>query len=312
VGVTTTPVVLVHGVRTSRTMWRCQLEALERAGRVAVAVDLPGHGTRIAERFVVGACIDVIAEAIDALGGRAVVVGESLGGYLGIAHAARHPDQVAGLVAASCCSVPDQLAAAAWLLVVRGIVRLPDKGAWLNQKLVDVTMPREAGLDVAEGGYALGVMEDVLAGMRRVDPLVDLARIRCPVWLVNGQLDHFRLQERAYLRAAGDARLVIIRGSNHMVSLVRPVAFNRAMLEALAEVDARGSDRRGADTRGSDRRGADAREAARPAVSVGHGARSDPAPGPALAAAPDPAPAAASTPVRDPAPTPVSDPVPLR
>ena len=233
--------VLVHGVRTSHTMWRRQLEAFDLVGRPVVAIDLPGHGTRIAERFSVPASVDVIAEAIDALGGRAVVVGESLGGYLGIAHAARHPDQVAGLVAASCCSVPDQPATSAWLLAVRGIARLPDKGAWLNQRLVDATMPREAGLDVAEGGYALDVMEDMLTGIRRVDPLADLARIQCPVWLVNGQWDHFRLQERAYLRAASDARLVIIRGSNHMVSLVRPVAFNRAVLEALAEVDARES-----------------------------------------------------------------------
>ena len=45
------PVVLVHGLRTSRTMWRAQLEALARAGRPAVAVDLPGHGTRLGEPF---------------------------------------------------------------------------------------------------------------------------------------------------------------------------------------------------------------------------------------------------------------------
>src|SRR5690606_37439557 len=39
---TALPVVLLHGARTSRTMWRPQVEALERAGRTALAVDLPG------------------------------------------------------------------------------------------------------------------------------------------------------------------------------------------------------------------------------------------------------------------------------
>jgi len=36
-------VVLVHGVRTSRTMWRAQEESLRAAGHRVVAVDLPGH-----------------------------------------------------------------------------------------------------------------------------------------------------------------------------------------------------------------------------------------------------------------------------
>ncbi|WP_319946599.1 alpha/beta fold hydrolase, partial [Cellulosimicrobium cellulans] len=45
------PVVLVHGSRTSRSMWRDQLAALGRAGVRAVAVDLPGHGVRRGEAF---------------------------------------------------------------------------------------------------------------------------------------------------------------------------------------------------------------------------------------------------------------------
>ena len=36
-----TPVVLLHGARASRTMWRAQVAALEDAGRTVVAVDLP-------------------------------------------------------------------------------------------------------------------------------------------------------------------------------------------------------------------------------------------------------------------------------
>lgn len=234
-----TPVVLLHGARVSRTMWRPQLEALERAGRTALAIDLPGHGRRIGERFSVAASLEAIAAAVDELGGRAVVVGLSLGGYLGIAHAARRPDQVAGLVAAGCSSVPDQPATTAWLLAVRGFARLPDRGAWLNQRLVDTALPPEGALAVAEGGFALDVMVDLLTAVRRTDPLADLARIRCPVWLVNGQWDHFRFQERAFCQAAPDARLITVRGATHLVSVVRPVAFTRVLLEALEEVDAR-------------------------------------------------------------------------
>ncbi|NLE72861.1 MAG: alpha/beta hydrolase [Actinomycetales bacterium] len=234
------PVVLLHGARVSRTMWRPQLEALARAGRTALAIDLPGHGERLDERFTVDGAVAAVAEGVDRVGGRAVVVGMSLGGYTGIAHAARHPEQVAGLVAAGCSSVPRQAASAAWLLAVRHVfMRLPDKGAWLNQRLVDAALPPDGARAAAEGGFALEVMDDLLVAMRGTDPLADLARVACPVWIVNGQWDHFRLQERRFVAAARDGRLVVVPRATHLASLVRPVAFTRVLLEVLEEVDAR-------------------------------------------------------------------------
>lgn len=234
------PVVLLHGARVSRTMWRPQLEALRRADRTALAIDLPGHGERMGERFTVAGSLAAISRAVDDVGGRAALCGLSLGGYLGMHHAARRPDQVAGLVAAGCSSVPDQLATSAWLLAVRGFfMRLPDKGAWFNQRLVDAALPPEGAAAAGEGGFALEVMGDLLTEVRTVDPRADLARTRCPVWLVNGQLDHFRFQERAFAAAAPDARVVVIRGATHLVNLVRPVAFSRVLLEVLDAVDGR-------------------------------------------------------------------------
>lgn len=225
-----TPVVLLHGARASRTMWRPQLEALERAGRPALAIDLPGHGTRISERFAIAPSIDAIGAGVELMGGRAVVVGLSLGGYLGILHAARHPAQVAGLVAAGSSSSTTQPASAAWLLVARGFARLPDRGAWLNQVLVRSTLPPEGAQDVAAGGFALDVMVDLLSAMRQVDMVAELRRIACPVWFVNGQWDHFRLQERTFAAAAAQARVVTVRGATHLAPVVRPVAFTRVLL----------------------------------------------------------------------------------
>ena len=231
------PVVLVHGLRTSRTMWRAQLAALDRVGRRAVAVDLPGHGARIGEPFTLDAAVDTVAEAIDGVGGEAFVVGLSLGGYVGIRHAARHPGQVAGLLAASCSTQPHRLLLGGWSVGARGIARLPDRGARLNQFFVDLALPTEGALDVGAGGFALDATHEVLREMTVATPLQDLARVEAPVWLVNGAFDHFRGEERRFLAACRDGRLVVVPRATHLVSLVQPARFTRVMLEALDEVD---------------------------------------------------------------------------
>ncbi|MEV8631173.1 alpha/beta hydrolase [Streptosporangium sp. NPDC051023] len=93
------PVVLVHGIRVSSTMWD---PVVSRLGRPAATVDLPGHGTLRGEPFSMDGATSAVAAAIDSLGGRALVVGLSLGGYVGIAAAERFPGKVAGLVAMGC------------------------------------------------------------------------------------------------------------------------------------------------------------------------------------------------------------------
>lgn len=233
------PVVLVHGLRTSRTMWRAQLGALRAYGCEAVAIDLPGHGGRRGERFTLDGAVDAVAAGVDAVGGRALVVGLSLGGYTAIAHAARRPEQVAGLVAAACSTRPLVALVGGWSVLARGIARLPDGGAGLNQGMVDRVLSPEAARDVAAGGFALDVVDDVLREMRAATPVEDLRRVRAPVWLVNGRYDHFRGEERRFLRACADGRLVVVPGATHLVSLTAPVGFTRAVLAAVDAVAAR-------------------------------------------------------------------------
>lgn len=218
-------------------MWRAQVEAVERTGRQALAVDLPGHGARIGEPFSLESALAAVDEAVEVLGGRAAVVGLSLGGYVGIAYAARRPERVAGLVAAGCSTDPRSWVTDAWRVLARGIARLPDRGERLNARAVALAIPPEGAADLGAGGFALDVMVGMLGEMRRADPLGDLARVRCPVWVVNGSLDHFRTQERRFVEACPTARLVVVRGATHLVNLVRPVAFNRVLLAALDEVD---------------------------------------------------------------------------
>ncbi len=238
------PCVLVHGVRTTRTMWRAQVEALTRSGVRVLAIDLPGHGERAGERFTLEGAVEAVAQAADAVGGRALVVGLSLGGYVAVRHAARHPAQVAGLVLSSCSTRPWGAVVGAWAAGARVLERLPDRGAALNAWAVRKALPAAGAVDVAAGGFTLDVMPDVLAEVRASTPLEDLGAVTAPVWLVNGRWDHFRGEERRFLAACQDGRLVVLPGATHLVSLVRPVAYTRVLLDVLHEVEQREADAR--------------------------------------------------------------------
>lgn len=261
-------VVLVHGLRTSATMWRRQVAALGRHGIDAVAVDLPGHGTRLGGPFSVDDALEVIDAAFphddtddrsDGAGGAGtsgaagaagpgrtprLLVGLSLGGYLAIEYAATHPGRIDGLVAASCGTRPRGAGLAGYRRLAAAIGRLPDRGRGLNDLMVRVFLARDRVADVLAGGVALDVMAPVLGAVSALDPEAALARIDVPVWLVNGRFDHFRIEERRMLRAARDGRLVVVPGATHLVSLARPEEFTAVVLGAVAELEARAARRR--------------------------------------------------------------------
>ncbi|MFD1506577.1 alpha/beta fold hydrolase [Georgenia yuyongxinii] len=235
----TPTVLLVHGVRTSATMWRRQVEALTSVGVPVLAPDMPGHGTRTRTPYTLAGALDTIDAAAAGVQGPLVVVGMSMGGYLAVhwaAHTTHRPDAV---LAASCSTQPRGPGLWAYRHVARAVGRMPDGGARLSDALARRFLPVAAQDDVAGGGMALGVMDAVLAGMAGVDMLADLEALDgMPVWLVNGRWDHFRTQERRFVRRCGNGRLVIIPRATHLVSLVQPVAFTRVVLELVEHVRA--------------------------------------------------------------------------
>ncbi|WP_174279171.1 alpha/beta fold hydrolase [Sphingomonas bacterium] len=96
------PVILLHGGGQTRHSWAGTLDALAAAGFYVVSLDLRGHGDSgwaTDGAYGLDAHLSDLRAVIDELGGRAVVVGASLGGLTGLLAAGEDDDErVAALV----------------------------------------------------------------------------------------------------------------------------------------------------------------------------------------------------------------------
>ncbi|MGI6878099.1 alpha/beta hydrolase [Microbacterium sp. gxy059] len=239
-------VVLVHGVRTSATMWRTQVAHLQERGVAVSAIDLPGHGSRMGEPWSLDEALASIERATVAAAARGPVVlcGHSLGGLLSTACMGRAGDPlpVAAFVAASCTAFPRGAGLAAYRTIFRGVKALPRNGRWVIDRALAAQLPPETRYDFGAGGYALAAEDDALASLEELDlprALVRLQRRHAAVWFFNGEWDQLRLNERTFSRLVPRAELVIVPRATHLVTAMRPRVAN-AMLDLAVETARRG------------------------------------------------------------------------
>jgi pimeloyl-ACP methyl ester carboxylesterase len=230
--------VLVHGSRLSSAQWAPQVPLLRDHVDLTL-VDLPGHGRRSGEAFTLARCVEVIDEAVRSIpaGTPVVLVGHSLGGYAAMAYAAAHPDALAGLVLAGASATPTGPGAALYRGVAALTDRLgPERMTRINDRVLHRLYPAERIDPVIGGGY---YFDQTPAAWREVmthcRPSM-LHAVRCPVLLLNGQFDQFRVGSRAYLRACPGARVEIVRRAGHFANLDQPEAFAQAVLRFARQV----------------------------------------------------------------------------
>ena len=228
-------IVLLHGNGWTHAMWQPQIAALSREYRL-VAPDLPGFGALAAAPFRMDAAVRVVADAISRdAGGRALVCGLSLGGYVAMVHAAAHPEQVAGLALSGCsvafrgrirllsllaAAVYDRLAATRWERRLRANQR----------RAVAADYPPDViGAQLADGFYPR-YWGRALGEMARREYRELLASYPGPVLILNGERDrHNRAAEDDQSLAARDAPVAILRGAGHLANLDQPEAFTAAL-----------------------------------------------------------------------------------
>ncbi|HSO28613.1 MAG TPA: alpha/beta fold hydrolase [Candidatus Sulfomarinibacteraceae bacterium] len=234
-------IVFVHGTRLTGASWRAVTSRLSDRYR-CVSVDLPGHGALADRPFTLDAAADVVEAAIRTFGGgRAVVVGLSLGGYVAMAAAARSPDLVRGLVLAGSSAEPSGPAAAAFRLFAWALGAAPKRPFdALNTWFFRLRYPPEIADPIIAGGFWSRGGADALRAIagERFGPR--LAAYPGRTLILNGEYDlPFRLFAGSFARAAQQPARVRLAGATHLANLDRPEAFAVAVCRFMHALDGR-------------------------------------------------------------------------
>ncbi len=244
-------VVLLHAFPLARTMWRPQVEALQGEYRV-ITPDLRGFGGSrgFADAPSVETMADDVAGLLDELKvpGPVVLGGLSMGGYVALAFARRHPARLRGLVLADTKADPDDAEGRANR--DRLIAFAQNNTA---RAVIDQMLPKLLGADttarrpeVVEEVRAIASRQTVagivgaLKGLRdRPDANPDLGAVAVPTLVLVGRDDTLTPPAKSEEMAARipNARLVVLDGAGHLSNLEQPERFNaalRSFLQSLA------------------------------------------------------------------------------
>lgn len=253
------PIVFIHGLSGAWVNWLENLPHFAREHRV-IAMDLPGfgHSPMPAEKISIAGYGRIVDELLEELGiERAVVVGNSMGGFIGAEVALQFSARVEKLVLVSAAglSIEHQRNEP----VLRVLERLDNllifSGGWaatrsdllasrprMRRQIMKLVVHRAEELPpplIAEQVRGSGKPGFVPALDALTDyPIRDrLSDIECPVLVVWGEKDRLVPVRDAHEfgRLIPHARVVVWPDTGHVAMLERPAAFNALVDEFIAE-----------------------------------------------------------------------------
>lgn len=227
------PVVLIHGFPLDSAMWYRQKTWLEGIGYTVLTPDLPGFGARpvlSAEASSMTAFARNIANLIRNAGGRAIVGGFSMGGYVLLALLEIHPEMVAAGIFLDTHAAADSAAVRQNRLIMAATVEktgmAPVADAMIPKLLSSTADPdmvlnlrrmilRQNPAGAAMAQHAMASRED------RRDML---PRIQCPCLVVVGAQDVITPPAVMEQMAHGipNSQFVIVPDAGHLSPLQSP------------------------------------------------------------------------------------------
>ena len=237
-------VVLLHGFANDHTLWQPQFDALAARYRV-IAPDLRGFGGSggtDGSAVAMDRYADDVALLLDHLGvDSAVVGGISLGGYVALAFALRHPRRTRGLVLANTRAGADPPDWAAFreemvrTVLARGAEAVVESFGDKPFRPDCAEQVKERVRRVIRRQSATGLVSGTRGMAQRPDRTAQLASITVPTLVIHGTADQYIPVAEAEVmhRAIAGSRYACLAGAGHLSNADSADAFNAALEEFL-------------------------------------------------------------------------------
>lgn len=242
-------VLFLHAFPYSRAMW-AQQRVLADQFRLLLP-DLPGFGQNPVPLggWTLDLAADMTANWLDSIQAAepVAVVGLSMGGYLAIALARRHPARLRALVLADTRAEPDSDEARAGRDKSAALVRSQGVAALvadaLPKQLSQQTRAHRPTVlataqQIAEAQSVEGVASALVALRDRPDARPGLATITVPTLVIVGADDTITPPSAAQVLVEGipGATLTTLPTAGHLSNMETPVEFNAAVREFLSRL----------------------------------------------------------------------------
>lgn len=242
-----TPVVLLHAFPLDHRMWDDVVAALP-SDRPVLAPDLPVPAGEPLPAPALEEAADRVAALVRDAGGRAVLVGLSMGGYVALALLERHPELVAGLALVdtkATADTPDAAANRARVAAgvedagsVEPVLGLADALVGESTRAArPQTRDRVRGWIAEQDPARVAWAQRAMAA--RPDRTEVLRAFDGPVAVVVGDEDTITGADDAehMAKAAPQAQLVVVPRAGHLSAVEDAAAVTTALVELLQRVD---------------------------------------------------------------------------
>lgn len=236
------PIVLIHAFPTDQRLWEPQIKGLKHNFRV-ITVDLWGFGESEqtdGQLITMTEYADEVRQLLDQLHlEKAIIGGESMGGYIALAFLEYYPEKVNGLILSNTQSLADSeetkknREASAIDVLANGTNKLIEG---FISKALSPQAPEQMKVllrSITEVQTPMGIASALRGMSSRHDTSNLLTISTVPVLIITGEQDKVITPQRSrdMHELAKNSKLVSIADAGHLSNLEQPEQWNRAVID---------------------------------------------------------------------------------